>query len=433
MNMASLPRRRRVACILAVLGMAVLSVPYRLAGQQDASFAEFQLNRSLPGARSLAMSGAFVAVADDATAAYANPAGLTLLTRREVSIEGRQWASDFDYTDSGRISGTPSGVGLDTRSGLATRSGSTTSRALSFLSYVDALPHRHWVLAAFYRTYAHYHSNFNSQGVFSDDRVSPRFGPYHFSSSFDVDSLGVSWANQYGDCVEFRRCIRVGLTFASYSLDLNGVQWVYPDPLDNGPSTFSGPRVASAYRTSNDRSNAVSAGILWEPQYRLALGLAARQGPTFDINQQVIGRNSAATLSLPHEYSVGGRWRQNADTFLTFEIDRILYSRLLKGNSFVGLSLPNATEFRVGAERIIHQTDVGDKWSVMMGFWYDPDHHLVASSSADLFRRSYFRGGSSEWHASAGFGAQLRSVQTNVGFDLSRRTRTAAASFVLRL
>ena len=36
-----------------------------------------QFDFSLPGARSLGMGGAFVALADDATAGYSNPAGLT--------------------------------------------------------------------------------------------------------------------------------------------------------------------------------------------------------------------------------------------------------------------------------------------------------------------------------------------------------------------
>ncbi len=40
-----------------------------------------------PGARSLGFGGAFAAVADDATAAFANPAGLVQLLRPEISVE----------------------------------------------------------------------------------------------------------------------------------------------------------------------------------------------------------------------------------------------------------------------------------------------------------------------------------------------------------
>jgi hypothetical protein len=39
---------------------------------------DFRFNN--PGARANAMGGAFIGLADDATAAYTNPAGLTILT-----------------------------------------------------------------------------------------------------------------------------------------------------------------------------------------------------------------------------------------------------------------------------------------------------------------------------------------------------------------
>ena len=45
------------------------------------------LSFSNPGARANAMGGAFIGVADDATAAYTNPAGLTILSETEVSVE----------------------------------------------------------------------------------------------------------------------------------------------------------------------------------------------------------------------------------------------------------------------------------------------------------------------------------------------------------
>src|SRR6185295_14836601 len=42
-----------------------------------------------PGARSLAMGATFVGIADDATAAASNPAGLVILTKPEASAHGR--------------------------------------------------------------------------------------------------------------------------------------------------------------------------------------------------------------------------------------------------------------------------------------------------------------------------------------------------------
>ena len=50
-------------------------------GGQVAQFMSFGA-----GARSLAMGRAFFAVADDATSVYANPAGMTTLEKKEVSV-----------------------------------------------------------------------------------------------------------------------------------------------------------------------------------------------------------------------------------------------------------------------------------------------------------------------------------------------------------
>jgi long-chain fatty acid transport protein len=67
---------------IAFLALAlVMLVNSGIAAQPSTNTAstsfQVDLNLSNPGARSLALGGAFVALADDATAAFANPAGLT--------------------------------------------------------------------------------------------------------------------------------------------------------------------------------------------------------------------------------------------------------------------------------------------------------------------------------------------------------------------
>src|SRR5690348_1038381 len=60
-----------------------------------------QFNFGNPGARSLGMCGAFLGLADDASAAEANPAGLSILRKPEVSIEGRNYQEQQLFTTSG--------------------------------------------------------------------------------------------------------------------------------------------------------------------------------------------------------------------------------------------------------------------------------------------------------------------------------------------
>ena len=54
---------------------------------------------SPPGARAVGMGGSFIGIADDATAAEANPAGLVNLSRPEASIHYRSTSYDIEYFD----------------------------------------------------------------------------------------------------------------------------------------------------------------------------------------------------------------------------------------------------------------------------------------------------------------------------------------------
>ncbi|MDH3816848.1 MAG: hypothetical protein OEV48_20340, partial [Acidobacteriota bacterium] len=58
-----------------------------------------------PGARSLALGGAFAAIADDATAAFANPAGLVQILRPEISAEIRATGSSGPFNAEYTVDG----------------------------------------------------------------------------------------------------------------------------------------------------------------------------------------------------------------------------------------------------------------------------------------------------------------------------------------
>ena len=75
----------RVRTSWLLLGMGLL-LAHGLQAQEGPTALQF--NFSNPGARSMGFGGAFAALADDATATFANPAGLVQLSRPEVSVEG---------------------------------------------------------------------------------------------------------------------------------------------------------------------------------------------------------------------------------------------------------------------------------------------------------------------------------------------------------
>src|SRR3990172_3990118 len=71
---------------VGLLGVVVLA-RLGFAQTNDEGLANLQFNYLNPGARSLAMAGAFTGMADDATTALANPAGLVNLLNAEASVE----------------------------------------------------------------------------------------------------------------------------------------------------------------------------------------------------------------------------------------------------------------------------------------------------------------------------------------------------------
>src|SRR5213078_79054 len=81
--------------------IALIAVPAAAQNTDIESLSGLQFNFGNPGARSLGMGGAFLGLADDASAAEANPAGLTILRKPEVSIEGRNFEEQQILTTSG--------------------------------------------------------------------------------------------------------------------------------------------------------------------------------------------------------------------------------------------------------------------------------------------------------------------------------------------
>src|SRR4030095_4476567 len=77
---------RRLTFLLIAVACAL---PLAAQNVDIEALSGLQFNFGNPGARSLGMGGAFLGLADDASAAEANPAGLTILRKPEVSLEVR--------------------------------------------------------------------------------------------------------------------------------------------------------------------------------------------------------------------------------------------------------------------------------------------------------------------------------------------------------
>lgn len=83
----------------SVLVVLLVASAHPAAAQLDSALlSKLRFNLTNPGGKSLAMGGAFSAIADDATAALANPAGLGLISSVEVAVSGKRVDDTLDLS-----------------------------------------------------------------------------------------------------------------------------------------------------------------------------------------------------------------------------------------------------------------------------------------------------------------------------------------------
>src|SRR5438477_3737096 len=141
---------------------AMSAVPAAAQSTEDNSVFDF----SLPGARSRGLAGAFVAIADDATSVYSNPAGLTGLFRPEVSLEMRHWRLTSRVVDEGHAFVPATNIGLDTIDGIRDRAFEANFEGVSFFSF--AYPRERWAIVVFSHQLARYERERETLGAFFD-------------------------------------------------------------------------------------------------------------------------------------------------------------------------------------------------------------------------------------------------------------------------
>ena len=444
---ARFARGMRSLCLGAVTGLVLL--PAALGPQPAAAqaFASFEFSLSNPGARSLGFGGAFVALADDATAAFANPAGLVQIARPEVSIEGRSWSYDTPYTRGGRAAGEPTGRGIDTVSVPLRGESSADLSGLSFFAYV--YPHRRWSFAVFQHQLANFEFTLETQGVFGPGEVvagSERTQIQRGRIDLEILTRGLAVAFRPIDSLSFG----LGLSYFEPSTRLLG--WDYLPDDDSVESYFSQASflperlVQVIDFTWSDPEWGVSAGFLWRLSESWTLGGLYRETPTLGLAADLVAGPAHPVFAdgfkfiegfrtawdFPDVWALGlgyrsrdGRWTGSAE-WRRVEYSSIIESLLPQQRS-PGDFLDDADELRLGGEYAFF---VGTSvMAVRAGVWHDPSHYL-GSRSEDPFLGAILPPEQDELHFAAGFGAAFRRLQIDLGVDLSERIDTAALSVI---
>ena len=406
-----------------------------------------QYNFSNPGARSLGLGGAFVALADDATAAYANPAGLTQLARPEVSIEGRHWSYATTYTEGGRASGAPTGIGIDTVDGIRGGVSEADFTELSFVSFV--YPWRRFTFAVYRHQLARFASTFEPQGLFVD-RVFPP------GTRATTSLLGTSrrWDQPGGNdldvintglAVGFRvtDSLSVGLGVSHQDARFTfGSRAFLPD--DESVEAFFGANNFLPERLVFESTTRIEGtetsrtlGLLWRLADRWRLGAFHRE--EFAIHASGFQRAGPAALPgfpdllqfegswlFPEVYGAGIAFQSRSGRLTTsLEWDHVGYSENLNNDPDEGI--PDADELHLGGEYVfLERTPV---LAVRLGAWLDPDHRIQATIDDALFG-ALLPPGEDELHFSVGVGVVFGNLQVDFALDLSDPADVASLSAV---
>jgi long-subunit fatty acid transport protein len=398
------------------LFLAVVLILPAVAGAGDKgltnseTFSGFQFNFNNPGARSLGMGGAFVAVADDATAVIANPAGLVILQRPELSGEVKftQFTNKIDAYRN-----TPAEGATNT---LHSRDFEDSVITPSFFSFV--YPTERLVVAVFVREQINYENNFSTQGVFFTDPVSggvTRLLPV--KSSLDITALNFGLGAGINLAKHSAWLPNIG---ASLEFSVGRIKSRLERFATQGPT---GPPDSSTLLQTEtvdgtDLGVGFNVGALWHPVRDMGVGIVYRRGPRYDVEQRVTVTNGPSAVfdlgfKVPDVSAIGISYRFFERLTVAFEATFIQYSQLtehfqvpLADSVATKYKLDDAVELHLGAEYVFFVKEM--PFAARAGFFTNPDHKIkykgAPRNAEEAGERLLYTGGKDRYHGTAGLG-----------------------------
>lgn len=330
-NGGDMNRLINVAAVLILL----FSVSSLFAVTDEEIFRAFSLNLSTPGARAIGMGGAFIGLADDATAAETNPAGLSILSKPELSVE-------YHYADPHSISDnivgvpiqnldiTPSPVepGDDTPNFAEFHSKDTVDSVNEIGFFSVVYPFNNFAVA-FSR-----HPLINAQATLSGSLSA---SPFHFieSNSFEGTSdirdinYNISAAGKIGKYFSLGATLKISdFSFQSRI----GARQKSED--------IFGEHFVSSIDT-NKTEVGFNVGVLVHPTDKISIGAVYKYEPNFDLdvvvantdfnNDPRIAERSGLTkvgMDIPDSLGIGVSVAPNPNWHINFDYDRVFYSQL---------------------------------------------------------------------------------------------------------
>jgi long-subunit fatty acid transport protein len=438
--------------MLCLLGLIVLSLGVsRETSSQTSLQIPLQFDFINPGAKSQAMGGAFVGLADDATATFVNPAGLMLLTRTEISVEGRHTRSETPFLERGRLSGPVFNEGTDTVQGPAFGTSIGTHGGPAFTSGVYVRrPSSRWRLAGYRHELVRVDQRFLSNGVFQklpEEFTSRRDSPQEGIRKVSVTGYGLTAAYRPHPEVT----VGAGLTVYRFGLDSRFRRFDVIGFL--GPPDLT-VELGRSTQQSDDTAVAPTVGLLAGLTGRARVGVMYRHGPSFAFRtRDGDDPEREGTFRVPNTLALGASIRPLSDASMLVvaaEVTRVRYSRLrqdfitdqaLAVNRVASFGIDDGTEVHVGVQYL--PTLFYGAPKLRAGVWYDPDHSVTFDSipsnvdpNSRLFDERLsvaLSSGRSLLHFTGGIGFSVSPrAEVNAAVSGSARGRVVSVSMVVR-
>jgi long-subunit fatty acid transport protein len=346
------------ACLFLATGTA-------FALTDEAIFRRFQFNFTNPGARALGLGGAFIAAADDATAAQANPAALNYLNAPEFFAEVRHSDLDSEVFTSqfGTLDTSPRDLPFLELTSVNNPEDLTNG---TFVSYVQPFrfgeKDRRFVLAFSRQVVLDAETSLtldseNTRARFAFDSFPNTFNPItNQVEVYSVDTLVegesdteiVYW--NLGASYEVHPDFSIGATVSFGTLDLqaqtvttvNDPLQLFVDPTHPRLVTMPDDEVFRTFVDGTDSDVAWTVGVHWHPdsifptgRSDLQFGAVFRKGAEFAVEENtfrndIIDRTFDNVINVPDRYGVGVSYKPGNWT-LTADYERINFSDLLEG------------------------------------------------------------------------------------------------------
>lgn len=445
---------RNIAIVIMLVGCLRSS---GLALTNEEAFFQFQFNFITPGARATALGGSFIGLADDATAVESNPAGLTILTVPEISVEFKH----ITYTAEQIYSN------LGLRTDITRKEFDDVVETVPFLSVM--YPYKRVVFSLFRQELINYKSSYRTSAfaIVIPGTYNPSTEMVHFSPPIDasVDLTVINYG--IGAAVQLFEGFSIAVSPRWAEMEMKSHFTSFGRNTRFGPTDFSDADTLNTSRIDGkDVGYSMNAGVLWKPHPKMSIGVVYRTCPGFAVMEtsltrgesgEVIGTTSLDpevaefTLKVPDSFGVGLAFL--ATDFLTFTLDvvHIRYEDLLENFDIVttlteSATLPtsskenytvdNATEVHAGVEYMI---PFGERFlALRAGVYNEPDHTIRFTGTTgdpvhDIFEREISPGGEDQIHITGGVGLVVSDrFQIDTAANIADRSTQLSLSAVYR-